>query len=261
MIEEAVKLEGKQLPREMEKHVYPVFFEVEQKHWWYVGRRKILSEFVAAAVKDVKGSEPQILDVGCGTGGNVMMLNEHGEAYGIDISQDAVDFCHQRGLERVELGAADELPFEDGKFDLVTALDVVEHLDDDLGALKEFHRVVRPGGKILIFVPTFMFLWGIQDDVSNHRRRYRLPELLRVIRQAGFEVERSSYANITFFMPVLVIRTLMRWFKMKADTELGIGLSAMNKPQGWLFGAERFWLRHFNIPFGVSGLCVATRKD
>jgi SAM-dependent methyltransferase len=260
-MEQAVNIEVKQLPREMMEHTYPILREVEETHWWYVGRRRILSEFVAGAVRDVKDRKPQILDVGCGTGGNVVMLNEHGEAYGIDVSKDAVQFCHERGLERVELGAADELPFEGGKFDLVTALDVVEHLDDDLGALKEFHRVVRPGGKILIFVPTFMFLWGIQDDVSNHRRRYRLPELLRIIREAGFEVERSSYANITFFMPVLVIRTLMRWFKMKADTELGIGLSALNKPQAWLFGAERFWLRHLNIPFGVSALCVARRKD
>jgi SAM-dependent methyltransferase len=260
-MEEAVKLEGKQLPREMMEHTYPILREVEEVHWWYIGRRKILSQFVGEAVKDVTDRKPQILDVGCGTGGNVVMLNEHGDAYGIDVSEDAVRFCHERGLERVELGAADELPFEDGKFDLVTALDVVEHLDDDLGALKEFRRVLRPDGKILIFVPTFMFLWGIQDDVSNHRRRYRLPELLRIVREAGFEVERSTYANITFFTPVLVVRTFMRWFKMKADTELGIGLSALNKPQGWLFGSERHWLKHFNIPFGVSALCIARRKE
>jgi SAM-dependent methyltransferase len=260
-MENAAKLEAKQLPREMQEHVYAVFFEVEESHWWYLGRRKILSQFVADAVKDVKDRRPQILDVGCGTGGNVVMLNEHGEAHGIDVSTDAVAFCHERGLERVQLGAADELPYDDGTFDLVTALDVVEHLDDDLGALKEMRRVLRPGGKILIFVPTFMFLWGVQDDVSNHRRRYRLPGLLKVIREAGFEVERSTYANITFFLPVLVIRTLMRWFKIKTDTELSIGSSAMNKPQGWLFGSERFWLRHFNIPFGVSALCVAKRKE
>jgi SAM-dependent methyltransferase len=259
-MENAVNIEAKQLPREMMEHTYPILREVEETHWWYVGRRRILSEFVAGAVKDVKGRKAEILDVGCGTGGNVVMLNEHGNAHGIDVSKDAVAYCHERGLD-VQEGAANELPYEDGTFDLVTALDVVEHLDDDLGALKEFRRVLKPGGKTLIFVPTFMFLWGIQDDVSNHRRRYRLPELLRIIREAGFEVERSSYANITFFMPVLVVRTIMRWFKMKADTELHIGLSSMNKPQGWLFGSERFWLRHFNIPFGVSAVCVASRKD
>lgn len=260
-MEEAAKLDTKQLPREMMDHVYPIFREVEEVHWWYVGRRKILEEFVAGICSQVTDRRPQILDVGCGTGGNVIMLNEHGEAHGIDVSKDAVRFCHERGLDRVQLGAADELPFEDGTFDLVTALDVVEHLDDDLGALKEFRRVLRPGGKVLIFVPTFMFLWGIQDEVSNHRRRYRLPELLKVVQDAGFSVERSSYANITFFLPVLVVRTLMRWFRLKADTELGIGVSAMNKPQGWLFGAERFWLRRANFPFGVSALCVATRKE
>src|SRR5438876_8883722 len=128
-MEQAVNIEGKQLPREMMEHTYPILREVEETHWWYVGRRRILSQFVADAVKHVRGRRAQILDVGCGTGGNVVMLNEHGEAYGIDVSEDAVRFCHERGLERVELGAADELPFGDGKFDLVTALDVVEHLD------------------------------------------------------------------------------------------------------------------------------------
>ncbi len=260
-MERAATLDSKQLPREMMDHMYPVMRRIEETHWWYLGRRRILSQFVADAVKDVKDRRPLILDVGCGTGGNVVMLNEHGEAYGIDVSQDAVDYCHERGLDCVELGAADELPFEDGKFDLVTALDVVEHLDDDLGALKEFRRVLRPGGKILIFVPTFMFLWGVQDELSHHRRRYRMPQLTKIVRAAGFEVERSTYANITFFLPTLAGRVIMRMFDIKVETEANIGFSALNKPQARLLGSERHWLRHFNIPFGVSGLCVARRKE
>src|SRR6185436_716868 len=127
-------------------------------------------------------------------------------------------------------------PYEDGTFDLVTALDVVEHMDDDVAALREMRRVLRPGGRVLLFVPTFMFLWGLQDDVSHHRRRYRLSELGRVLEQAGFEIERSTYANITFFLPILFIRKLMRLTGIKAESENNINVPAFNSVLGGLFG-------------------------
>src|SRR5204863_5855183 len=122
------------------------------------------------------------------------MLAQFGDAQGVDVSSDAVAFCRERGLENVKLGAAESLPYDDGTFDLVTAFDVVEHMDDDLAGLREMRRVLRPGGRVLLFVPTFMFLWGLQDEVSNHRRRYRLPQLRHVLEQAGLEVERMTYA-------------------------------------------------------------------
>ena len=89
------------------------------------------------------------------------MLSKYGDAEGVDISEDALAFCRERGLDKVRLGAGEELPYEDGTFDLVTALDVVEHMDDDLAGLSEMRRVLRPGGRVLMFVPTFMFLWGL----------------------------------------------------------------------------------------------------
>src|ERR687890_36517 len=245
----------KSTPREMMEHTYPILFRVEQSHWWHIGRRRILSGFVEEICRQVTDRRPRILDVGCGTGANLLMLSKYGEAEGVDISEDALAFCRERGLDKVKLGAAEELPYEDGSFDLVTALDVVEHMDDDLGGLKEMRRVLRPGGRVLLFVPTFMFLWGVQDDVSNHRRRYRMPELRRVLEQAGFEVERTTYANITFFMPILAMRKLMRLTGIKAESENNINVSALNGVLARMLGAESFVLRHMNIPFGVSGLC------
>lgn len=245
----------------MRDHTYPIMFRIEESHWWYTGRRKILSSFVQDICPLVTDRRPRILDVGCGTGANLLMLSKYGDAEGVDVSEDALAFCRERGLENVKLGAAEKLPYDDGTFDLVTALDVVEHLDDDLAGLREMRRVLRPGGRVLLFVPTFMFLWGLQDDVSNHRRRYRMPELRRVLEQAGFEVERTTYANITFFMPILAMRKLMRLTGIKAESENNINVSALNGLLARMLGAESFVLRYMNIPFGVSGLCVARNTD
>ena len=249
------------LPREMMEHTYPILYEVEQSHWWHVGRRKILSSFVEAVCSQIKDRRARILDVGCGTGANLLMLSKFGDAEGVDISPDALSFCKERGLAKVKLGAAEELPYADGTFDLVTAFDVVEHMDDDLAGLREMRRVLRPGGHVLLFVPTFMFLWGLQDDVSNHRRRYRLSELQRVLEEAGFEIERSTYANITFFTPILLVRQFMRLTGLKTESENTINVPALNGLFGWFFGLEGKVLRYANIPFGVSGLCVARVKE
>ena len=244
----------------MMEHTYPILFRVEQSHWWHIGRRKIIASFVEDICRRVTDRRPRILDVGCGTGANLLMLSKYGDAEGVDVSEDALAFCRERGLENVKLGAAEQLPYDDGTFDLVTALDVVEHLDDDLAGLREMRRVLRPGGRVLLFVPTFMFLWGLQDDVSHHRRRYRMPELRRVLEQAGFEIERTTYANITFFMPILAMRKLMRLTGIKAESENNINVSALNGVLARMLGAESFVLRYMNIPFGVSGLCVAKAK-
>jgi SAM-dependent methyltransferase len=247
------------LPKEMQAHHYPILYQVEEAHWWYLGRRRIIQSLVEKISRTL--NNPRILDVGCGTGANLKMLARFGRAEGVDISPQAVEFCRERGLDSVKLGAAEELPYENDSFDLVTALDVIEHLDDDVAGLREIRRVLRPDGRLLLFVPAFMFLWGVQDDVSNHRRRYTLPSLLKAVEAAGFSVEWSSYANISFFLPVLVVRSVMRWLGLRAATEYGINISVMNGPFSELFAAERFVLNGGRLPFGVSAVCIARRLE
>ncbi|MGQ0762873.1 MAG: class I SAM-dependent methyltransferase [Acidobacteriota bacterium] len=246
------------LPKEMEAHHYPILYQVEESHWWYLGRRELLKSFVSDIRAQAK-HDLRILDVGCGTGANLRMLREYGTAEGVDISQQAVDFCYERFLNDVRLGAAEELPHAKDTFDLVTALDVIEHLDDDFVGLSEIRRVLRPNGHALLFVPAFMFLWGVQDDVSNHRRRYTRKQLIEAVTAAGLEVETISYANFTFFLPVLLVRWTMRVLKLKADTEYGINISPLNGLFAKLFAAERFVLKRAGFPFGVSLLCVARK--
>lgn len=236
-------------------------YRVEESHWWFVGRRTILSSFVERIVKALPNTHPRILDVGCGTGANLEMLSQFGSAEGVDVSAEALEFCQTRGLTNVRLGEAEHLPYEDDSFDLVTGLDVVEHLDDDVGGLKEMKRVLRPNGRALLFVPAFMFLWGVQDDISNHRRRYTLAGLKEVLSRAGFEVERATYANITFFLPILVGRVLMRLTGYRPASENNLTVGFMNGILGRILGAEAPLLRHINFPFGVSIVCVARPID
>jgi len=254
-----VKSVGEALPQEMQQHTYSIMYEVEGTHWWFAGRRRIISSFVEKICRELGKERPRILDVGCGTGANLEMLGQFGEAEGVDVSVDALTFCRARGLTNVRQGAAEKLPYEDESFDLVTALDVVEHLDDDRAGLKEMHRVLRPGGRALLFVPAFMFLWGVQDDISHHRRRYTLSGLRQVVREAGFEVERATYANISFFGPILLGRLLMRATGLRPASENNINVSALNGVLGRVFGAESALLRRLNFPFGVSAICVARR--
>ncbi|HYR77144.1 MAG TPA: class I SAM-dependent methyltransferase [Pyrinomonadaceae bacterium] len=249
------------LPREMEQHTYSIMYEVEEKHWWFAGRRHIIAGFVERACRDLGKLQPRILDVGCGTGANLQMLSKFGVAEGVDVSVAALDFCRARGLAEVKQGAAESLPYEDAAFDLVTGLDVVEHLDDDIAGLKEMRRVLRPGGRAVLFVPAFMFLWGVQDDISHHRRRYTLPDLKRKLREAGLTVERATYANLTFFAPILMGRLLMRLIGWRPASENNITISALNGLLGRIFSVESWWLRRLNFPFGVSIVCVAKRTD
>lgn len=249
------------LPQEMQQHTYAIMDEVEGSHWWFVGRRAILESFLTPIIQNLKSriQNPRILDVGCGTGANIEMLSQFGEAEGVDVSDDALEFCRRKGLN-VQKGLAETLPYDDGSFELTTALDVIEHLDDDVAGLKEMFRVTKSGGYSLFFVPAFMWLWGVQDDISNHRIRYTRRQIVERIEQAGYKVERATYANWTFFPPILAGRTLMKLTGIKPESENNINVSALNGVFGKLFSAERFWLKHFNFPIGVS-IVVVAKKD
>lgn len=246
----------------MEQHTYGIMDEVEGSHWWFVGRRAILESFLRSICSRLQtpDSRLSILDVGCGTGANLEMLAQFGTAEGVDVSDDALEFCRRKGL-KVQKGLAQTLPYDDDSFDLTTALDVIEHLDDDIAGLKEMHRVTKPGGYSLIFVPAFMWLWGVQDDISNHRIRYTRKQIVERLKTAGYTVERATYANWTFFAPILAGRVLMRLTGIKPESENNVNISALNEIFGKLFSAERFWLNKFDFPVGVSIVVVARKND
>lgn len=251
------------LPQEMTGETYRIMYEIEHSHWWFCGRRRIIETFVGEAISNLnlKDGRARILDIGCGTGANLEVLEKFGDTEGLDISEDALEFCRARGFQNVRRGAAEHLPYGDEEFDLATALDVVEHLDDDLAGLREMNRVLRANGRIVLFVPAFMFLWGVQDEVGRHRRRYRLPELCARVREAGFTIERATYANFLLFAPILAGRYLIRASGAKPASENNVNVPQLNGALAGLFGAERLWLQRANFPFGVSAICVARKNS
>lgn len=249
------------LPQEMQQHTYAIMDRVEDSHWWFVGRRAILETFLKKVASSLvtRHSPLQILDIGCGTGANLEMLAQFGKAEGVDVSDDALEFCQKKGL-KVQKGLAETLPYDDETFDITTALDVIEHLDDDIAGLKEMFRVTKKGGYAVVFVPAFMWLWGVQDDISHHRIRYTKAQITERLEKAGFTIDRATYANFTFFAPILGGRTIMKLTGIKPESENNITINGLNGIFGKIFSAERFWLKNLNFPFGVS-IVITARKQ
>src|SRR5262245_40410553 len=180
----------------VDPRLYAPLRELERTHWWFRGRRRILLAALERA--GVGAGARALLDVGCGAGTNLEFLAERfpgARAHGIDVERAPLRFCRaDRGLP-VAQADAERLPFAAGAFDLVAALDALEHLADDAAGLREIHRVLRPGGALVATVPAFPWLWGSVDDLGHHRRRYRRGELSARVCAAGFEIALERYFN------------------------------------------------------------------
>lgn len=242
----------------MDLAVYAAEAEAERTHWWFVGRRRLFGRLVA---EFGVSAEAKILDIGTSTGTNLRLLKELGFAHveGLDNSETAIAFCKTKGLGQVKLGDVCALPFQSDSFDFVFATDIIEHVDDDAQALAEILRVLRPGGRVLITVPAFPSLWGLQDDQSLHKRRYRMSGLLPLIRSSGLIVEMRFHFNFLLFVPVWIARKIIRLAGIKLASETDISTPLLNAVLKTIFEADirlAPWLRP---PFGVSILVVASR--
>jgi SAM-dependent methyltransferase len=244
----------------MEQDFYPAYYRLEGRHWWFVGRREILLRVLDRHVG--RRARIDVLDFGCGTGAFLPFLQRYGSVSAVDGDEAAVAFCHQRGHAEVRHVAPGEpLPFADASLDLVTALDVVEHIADDVAALRELRRVLRPGGLLLVAVPAFMFLWGDQDEISHHFRRYTAASLRRSLQGAGFAVEHSSYFNTWLFAPIAALRVARRAIRRPSaqHTDFDIGPAWLNGVLSRLLASEAGAVSRARLPFGVSLLAVARR--
>ena len=240
----------------MEEQVYAQLYAMEDRHWWFRGRREVISTLLGRAPVP---SRPRILDAGCGTGRTLQDLAKLGEAVGVDPSPDAVEFCRRRGLENVREAVLEDLPFEAGSFDLLLACDVLEHLDDDLVGLRELRRVSAPHGTLLVTVPAYRWLWSSHDDSHHHRRRYTRAMLLDHARRSGWQPRFATYFNSLLLPPIAAVRMLERVRRpaVRSDYELTPG--ALNGLLEWPMRLEaRAIARGVRFPAGVSVGLICT---
>ncbi len=246
----------------MKKEIYTHIHNIEQTHWWYVARRKIIFDWVQRVLLNYR--EPYVLDVGCGTGMNMEHLHANGykQVVGLDFSTEAFIFCRSYQLTKVICGDGSHPPFQCKSFDVIMALDLIEHLEDDTQALQEFARLLNPNGSLIIFTPAFNFLWSLQDEVGHHYRRYTAGELRQKLEKAGLSIKKLTYANTFLFPLILAGRIAFRLFgnDSQVTSENDLHPSWSNGLLQTIFAAERPLLRYANFPFGVSLLCIAQKS-
>ena len=244
----------------MEEIAYRQHRELEESHWWFVGMRAIYAKQLAS-LRLPAGA--RILDVGCGTGGNLELLSRTGSTWAVDTSATAAAFVKRRGFTKIAVGSATELPFGDRSFDVVTAFGVIEHVEEDDRMLEEMLRVARPGGHTLIVTSAHRWLWSVHDDRVHHVRRYRRGELRERVARAGWRVERLSYVNAALFPPVAVVRLLQRVLPRANDESgmsgFGMPPRPLNRALARLLSVEGSFLEHMDLPMGVGLICRAAR--
>lgn len=241
----------------MEAAEYEKMYDSEEDNWWFQGRRELILDILKKINLDICKDRADILDVGCGTGINLKSFERFGDVVGIDFSIEALRFCKSRGVGPLASASADKLPFKNCSFDIVCALDVLEHIEDDVAALCEISRVLKDGGFLLITVPAFEFLWSNHDVALHHKRRYTKEIILSRLKSSGLSIMMCSYWNFFLFPLVAFIRLLRRNKAEEKSTDLENLPSYLNKILFYILKAERAIInKEFAFPMGVSIVCV-----
>ena len=237
---------------------YDIEAKVESFHWWFAVRKKLLRLFLSAL--DLPGGCVAI-DIGCGVGSNLRILGSAGlVVIGLDRSFYALSLARKKIKFPLLNGDLNDLPLRPKSVGLIVAMDILEHLDNDMEGIHSFYQALKEEGILIVTVPAFRSLRGIQDEVTGHKRRYSRHEIVNKLRQEGFEIMKSSYFNFFLFFPIFLSRRLIRLFGLKIESENEINSPIINFFLEAIFSLESYVLRCFSFPFGVSIFCIARKR-
>ena len=242
----------------MNQQLYAEMAFLETNHWWFVGRRRILSEILTKIV-DLP-TEPSILEAGCGTGGNISMFAQFGKVSAFEPDADARRLASEKGTFDIRDGKLpQEVPFTPEGFDLISALDVLEHVEEDTASLFTLRNYLRPGGWILITVPAYSFLWSAHDENHHHKRRYSKRELVRIVKEAGFCPVTVTHFNTLLFPFVAIIRLMKNMLGVHGINDCTRLFPLGNAILKRLFSFERYLIGKISLPVGLSLLLLARK--
>ena len=243
----------------MEAERYIEMAEVQDRHWWFTGRKAILSKMLLHL--DLPDNA-RILEVGCGTGANLAMLQAHGAVFGIEMDDFAREHAQTLSGATIEYGRVpDVIPFGDQQFDLICLFDVLEHIEEDTAALKALGELLSPEGKILITVPAIKWLYGHHDESLHHFRRYSRGELIHAIERADLQINLCSFFN-SFLLPLAVLARVIDFFRPgKQSTGMEVPSAPINRLFHRIFSSETPWIRRSIFPTGLSLLAIMQKKS
>lgn len=248
----------------MDNTLYDKFFEVEQHHWWFVARRRIVFSLLDKFLPAGSRQGLKVYDVGCGCGINLSELARLGfDATGVEPSDTALAYCRARGVRVVKGALPDALGLPEGSADAMLLLDVLEHIDDDRRSFASVMKVLRPGGILICTVPAYAWLFGGRDVLNHHKRRYGWADFANILGGGiDSQVLLHSYMNLLLFPPAAAFRLAFKILPFRrAPSELSL-VPVVNRLALWAFGGERRLLtRGLRLPFGLSMVAVVRRRS
>jgi len=240
----------------MERVVYEQMAELDQRHWWYRARRRVLAELIRRMAPPPPNA--RLLEIGCGTGHNLEMLGQFGPVDGLELDDQARAIAEQRLGRSVMSSPLPELSsVPEQHYDLVGAFDVIEHIDDDAAALDSIAKRLKPGGKFVMTVPAHQWMWSAHDVVNHHQRRYSKARLKRLIDRSPLRLEAIGYFNSLLF-PVAVAERMASKLRGKDDANLSLPAKPLNSAMEKTFAAERHLIGRVPLPPGLSLFAVAS---
>jgi SAM-dependent methyltransferase len=242
----------------MERVVYQQMAELDDRHWWYRARRKILADLIRREARPP--ADARILEIGCGTGHNLAMLGEFGHVDGLELDEEARTLSEKRLGRKVMSSPLPELgEVPDRHYDLIGAFDVIEHIEDDRAALVSIAAKLKPGGKFVMAVPAHQWMWSAHDVVNHHKRRYSKAALRTLIEGSPLQLVKIGYFNSLLF-PLAVAERAGSKLRGKEDADVKLPAAPLNATLEKIFAAERHLVGRLPLPPGLSLVAVASAR-